>query len=291
MICNLCPKRCNAERTEFKAAGGFCGQPLQPTVARAALHFWEEPCISGEKGSGTVFFAGCNLNCVFCQNYEVSHNGAGKRVSCSRLAEIFRELEEAGALNINLVTPSHFIPAIISALKIYRPSVPLVYNSSGYDMVEAIKALEPYVDIFLMDLKYLTPERAAKYSGAANYPEYAATAIKQAYAQQPECVFENGIMKRGLIVRHLLLPAGTAEAMRVFDWVRVNTPNAYFSIMSQYLPLGRAAEFKEINRRVTAREYDKVLSYICASDFENIYIQDRKSSDEKFVPSFDFTGV
>lgn len=291
MICNLCPRRCNAERTEADFSGGFCGQPLQPTVARAALHFWEEPCISGEKGSGTVFFGGCNLDCVFCQNYSVSHGGTGKLVSFSRLAEIFRELEAAGAHNINLVSPSHCIPAVIRALEIYRPAIPVVYNSGGYDTVEAIKALEPYIDIFLMDLKYLTPERAARYSGAENYPEYAAAAIKAAYLQRPECIFENGIMKRGLIVRHLLLPAGTAEAVRVFDWVRENTPNAYFSIMSQYVPFGRAAEFKEINRRVTAREYEKVLSYICASDFENVFIQDKKSSDEKFIPSFDLTGV
>ena len=265
--------------------------PLLPVAARAALHFWEEPCISGKNGSVTVFFTGCNLDCAFCQNYEVSHLKKGKPITYERLADIFRELEEAGAHNINLVCPSHYVGAIIRALDIYKPKIPVVYNSGGYDTPENIRALKDYADIFLMDLKYLNPDRAKKYSGAENYPEYAVSAVKQAYLQQPECVFKNGIMQKGVIVRHLLLPLGTREAIAVFDWVRENTPNAYFSIMSQYTPCGRAEQYPEINRRVTKREYEKVLAYICNTDFRNVYIQERNSSDEKYIPPFDLAGV
>ena len=265
--------------------------PLLPVAARAALHFWEEPCISGKNGSGTVFFTGCNLDCAFCQNYEVSHLKKGKPITYERLADIFRELEEAGAHNINLVSPSHYVGAIIRALDIYKPKIPVVYNSGGYDTPENIRALKDYADIFLMDLKYLSPDRAKKYSGAENYPEYAVSAVKQAYLQQPECVFKNGIMQKGVIVRHLLLPLGTREAIAVFDWVRENTPGVYFSIMSQYTPCGRAEQYPEINRRVTKREYEKVLTYICNTDFRNVYIQERNSSDEKYIPPFDLAGV
>lgn len=265
--------------------------PLLPYAARAALHFWEEPCISGKNGSGTVFFSGCNLDCVFCQNYEISHKGQGKPITYERLADIFKELEEKGAENINLVTPSHYLHAVIKALDIYKPEIPVVYNTGGYDAANAVKALDGYIDIYLTDLKYLTPERARLYSGAENYPEYAAASIAEEYRQQPECVFKNGIMQKGLIIRHLLLPQGTNEAIRVFDWVRENTPNAYFSIMSQYLPAGKAEKMPIINRRVTKREYEKVLGYICDTDFSNVYIQERKSSDEKFIPEFNFEGV
>ena len=167
----------------------------------------------------------------------------------------------------------------------------MVYNSGGYDTPENIRALKDYADIFLIDLKYLSPDRAKKYSGAENYPEYAVSAVKQAYLQQPECVFKSGIMQKGVIVRHLLLPLGTREAIAVFDWVRENTPNAYLSIMSQYTPCGRAEQYPEINRRVTKREYEKVLSYICNTDFENVYIQEKTSSDKKFIPPFDLAGV
>lgn len=291
MKCSLCPRRCNAERTNDQNLNGFCKMPLLPKVARAALHFWEEPCISGKNGSGTVFFSGCTLDCAFCQNYDISHGGFGKKITYQRLADIFKELEDRGAHNINLVTPSHFVPAIIRALDIYKPKIPVVYNSGGYDSVEEIRALKGYVDIFLMDLKYLSRERAAIYSGAPDYPEHAAAAIRECYLQQPICEFKDGIMRRGLIVRHLLLPQGTGEAIRVFDWVRENTPDAYFSIMSQYTPCGRAENMPIINRRVTKREYEKVLCYICNTDFEKVYFQERESSDKKYIPPFDLSGV
>ena len=291
MICTLCPRQCKALRTETENLTGFCKMPLLPKVARAALHYWEEPCISGKNGSGTVFFSGCTLSCVYCQNYCISQEGQGKIISYERLAEIFKELEEKGAHNINLVNPTHYAIAIKNALDIYRPKIPIVYNSGGFDRPETLKMLEGYIDIYLIDLKYLSSERALLYSGAENYPKCAQCAIQEAYRQQTKCIIENGIMKKGVIIRHLLLPQATREAITVFDWVRQNTPNAYFSFMSQYMPYAKAKEMPIINRKVTVREYNKVLDYIFESGFQNVFIQERKSADEKFVPEFNFEGV
>ena len=246
--------------------------PLLPKVARADLHFWEEPIISGKNGSGAVFFSGCSLDCVYCQNYEISHCEKGTLISYEKLAEIFYELEKKGAHNINLVSPSHYVLAIKEALKIYRPKIPIVYNSSGYDNVNSLKILEGDIDIFLLDLKYLNSNRAEKYSNTPDYPENATKALKEAYRQRGECVIENGIMKKGVIIRHLLLPQGTKEAISVFDFVKENMPNAYFSIMSQYIPFGNAKDFPEINRKVTNREYEKVIDYIMDSNFKNVLI-------------------
>ena len=286
MICNLCPRRCNALRTENENINGFCKMPLRVKIARADLHFWEEPSISGQNGSGTVFFSGCNLACCYCQNFDVSHKCNGKEITVEGLAEIFKMLENKEANNINLVTPTHYAWAIKQALDIYKPKIPIVYNSSGYETVESLKMLKGYIDIFLLDLKYLSEDRALKYSCAKDYPDYAKAAILEAYRQSPFCEFEDGIMKKGVIIRHLLLPQGTKEAMAVFDWVRDNTPNAYFSIMSQYIPMGEAEKFKEINRKVTKREYEKVLDYICSFDFTNVYIQEKSSANKQFIPDF-----
>lgn len=286
MKCNLCPKRCNAERTEQNNINGFCKMPLLPKVARADLHFWEEPIISGKNGSGAVFFSGCSLDCVYCQNYEISHCEKGTLISYEKLAEIFYELEKKGAHNINLVSPSHYVLAIKEALKIYRPKIPIVYNSSGYDNVNSLKILEGDIDIFLLDLKYLNSNRAEKYSNTPDYPENATKALKEAYRQRGECVIENGIMKKGVIIRHLLLPQGTKEAISVFDFVKENMPNAYFSIMSQYIPFGNAKDFPEINRKVTNREYEKVIDYIMDSNFKNVFIQERDSANEEYIPEF-----
>ncbi len=286
MKCNLCPKRCNAERTEQNNINGFCKMPLLPKVARADLHFWEEPIISGKNGSGAVFFSGCSLDCVYCQNYEISHCEKGSLISYEKLAEIFYELEKKGAHNINLVSPSHYVLAIKEVLKIYRPKIPIVYNSSGYDNVNSLKILEGDIDIFLLDLKYLNSNRAEKYSNTPDYPENATKALKEAYRQRGECVIENGIMKKGVIIRHLLLPQGTKEAISVFDFVKENMPNAYFSIMSQYIPFGNAKDFPEINRKVTNREYEKVIDYIIDSNFKNVFIQERDSANEEYIPEF-----
>ena len=286
MICSLCPRQCKAIRTEKENINGFCKMPLLPKVARAALHFWEEPCISGVNGSGTVFFSGCSLACVYCQNYEISHLGKGEIISYEKLADIFKALEQQGAHNINLVSPTHYVLAIKKALDIYKPEIPIVYNSGGYDSVETLKSLDGYIDIFLMDLKYLSDQRAKLYSEAENYPTVAKNAILEVYRQQSQCVLRNGIMQNGVIIRHLLLPQATKEAMEVFDWVRDNTPNAYFSFMSQYLPLNEAEKMPVINRKVTNREYDKVIDYISGFDFRNIFIQEKSSADKSYIPDF-----
>ena len=291
MKCNLCPRRCNSLRTENESLKSFCKMPLLPKVARASLHFWEEPVISGENGSGTVFFSGCNLKCIYCQNFDVSRGKTGKVVTVERLAEIFKELEKAGANNINLVTPTHYVLAIKQALDIYKPNIPIIYNSSGYESVETLKLLEGYVDVFLMDFKYVSSQKSFEYSSASDYPEIVKSAILECYRQQPECFVKDGIMQKGVIVRHLVLPQSTKDAIAVFDWVRENTTNVYFSIMSQYLPYGEAVNHKILGRKITAREYEKVLDYICSTDFKNVFIQDRKSSCEDYIPPFDLQGV
>lgn len=262
-----------------------------PKVARATLHFWEEPCISGKNGSGTVFFSGCALRCVYCQNREISHEGNGIVVSYQRLADIMKELEEQGAENINLVTPSHMVPAILKALSLYRPKIPIVYNSGGYDLPDTLRLLDGIVDIYLFDLKYITPEKASLYSQAENYPSVAKAAILEGVRQQKHAQFQNGMMKKGVIVRHLLLPQSTREAIAVFDWVRQNAPSAFFSMMSQYIPCGQACTMPPIDRRVTAREYDKVVDYMATTGFEQVYVQERASASSRYIPSFDGSGV
>lgn len=271
--------------------GGYCGMPEEPVIARAALHFWEEPCISGTNGSGTVFFSGCSLHCVFCQNSEISVKNKGKAITVYELAEVFKKLEFNGAHNINLVTPTHYAMAIIKALDIYKPSIPIVYNSSGYENVNTIKMLKDYIDIYLMDFKYFDNCKSKIYSNSADYPSVCKAALIEAYKQHPKCVFEGEIMKKGLIVRHLLLPQSTNDAIKIFEWVKANTPNAYFSLMSQYVPLEKALNMPIINRRVTEREYDKVCNFIINSNFENCYFQEQSSASEDYIPDFDFTGV
>lgn len=291
MNCNLCPRKCNANRTDYENTNGFCKAPLLPRISRAALHFWEEPCITGKNGSGTVFFSGCSLSCVYCQNTEISRFCKGKTVSYKRLAEIFYELENMGAENINLVTPTHYIHAIKKALDIYKPKIPIVYNSGGYDNIEQLRLLDGYIDVYLLDFKYFSNERAKKYSFANDYPDVAKAVLKEAYRQKQNCIFDNGLIKSGVIVRHLLLPQGTNDAINVFDYVKENLPNAYFSIMSQYTPCGNLENYPEINRKVTKREYEKVLNHILESGFLNCYIQEKESSSKEYIPSFDLTGV
>lgn len=291
MSCNICPRRCNAERSVLQNIGGFCKMPLIPKIARAALHFGEEPCISGKCGSGTIFFSGCSLGCVYCQNSQISALGFGQSVTEHRLSEIFLELEQAGAHNINLVTPTHYVDAIISALNIYKPSIPIVYNSSGYEAEETIDRIKDYIDVFLFDFKYMSCENAKLYSKSADYPLVVMNAIKKAYHYKNECILKDGIMQSGIVVRHLLMPRATGEAIKIFDWVKQNTPNAYFSLMSQYVPLYNAQNYPEINRKVTKREYEKVLDYIMDSDFDNCYFQDLQSATTDQIPQFNLKGV
>ena len=291
MQCNLCPRQCNAFRTADENIGGVCEMPLNPVVARAALHFWEEPSISGTKGSGTVFFSGCSLHCVFCQNSDISARNVGKAITPQNLATIFKNLESEGAHNINLVTPTHFIDSIIEALNIYRPNIPIVYNSSGYESVDTLRRLKGYVDIYLMDFKYIDENKSQQYSNAPNYPEVCKNALLEVYEQQPNCVFNGDIMQRGVIVRHLLMPQATRDAMAIFDWVKEYLPNAYFSLMSQYIPLFKAQEMPIINRKITPREYDKVVDYITGFDTDNCYIQELSSANKNYIPNFDLTGI
>lgn len=291
MKCSLCPRSCNAERTLKTNNIGYCKMPLLPRVARADLHFWEEPCISGDKGSGTIFFSGCSLSCVYCQNFDISHKEYGKDISFERLSDIFKELEDKGAHNINLVNPTHYVYAIKKALDIYKPKIPIVYNSGGYDKTEVLKSLREYVDIYLLDFKYIDSNKAMLYSNAKNYPLIAKNAILECYSQNEVPVFKDGIMQKGLIIRHLVLPKATNDAIKIFDWYRENTPNAYFSLMSQYCPLGKAEEYKDISRKITTREYEKVLDYIMQFETDNVFIQEKSSNSSKYVPKFDLTGV
>ncbi len=288
--CNSCPRQCNALRSDDENIGGICKSGLLPKIAKVSLHNWEEPCISGTKGSGTIFFSGCSLKCVFCQNYNISQEYFGKIVSVERLAEIFKELEVLGAHNINFVNPTHYLWAIEEALKIYQPKIPLVYNSGGYDLPESIK--KDIFDVYLMDLKYINNETAFKYSKCDNYTNFVFDAIKAAYELQKEPVFdENGILQKGLIVRHLILPQHTNDAIKVIDWFKENTPDAILSMMSQYVPMFKAESFKEINRPITKREYDKVIDYALDKNLKHIYIQGRASSKKSYIPEFDLKGV
>ncbi len=291
MICNLCPRKCNLERNN-DIGNGYCKMPLLPVIARAGLHFWEEPCISGTNGSGTIFFSGCSLGCVFCQNNEISHKNFGKKVSVERLAEIFNELENKGAHNINLVNPTHYLDAIEEAIKIYKPNIPIVYNSSGFDTESQIKRASKFTDIFLMDYKYRSNERARKYSKAESYPEIAEKAIlKCAEIIKENVIDKNGIMQKGLIIRHLILPQGTNDAIEVIKWVENNVPWAFLSLMSQYTPCGDLTDYKEINRKITYREYNKVLDFASQTKIYNIFTQELSSSTAEYIPPFNLEGV
>ena len=291
MVCNLCPRKCNAERNE-NAGYGYCKMPTMPVVARAALHFWEEPCISGKNGSGTVFFSGCSLGCVFCQNSEISHKNFGKRITVERLSEIFKELEMKGAHNINLVNPTHYIDAIGEAFDIYKPGIPIVYNSGGYDTEEQIEKASRFVDVFLMDYKYRSDIRAKKYSKAENYPEIAEKAILKCANIVKENILDgNGIMQKGLIIRHLIMPQGTNDAIDIIKWVENNVPWCFLSLMSQYTPLPHVEKYPELNQKVSKRIYDKYVDYALSLVVENGFIQEGETADQSFIPEFDCSFV
>ncbi|MDE6108638.1 MAG: radical SAM protein [Oscillospiraceae bacterium] len=291
MICTQCPRNCNVERLE-NVHGGVCAMPATAVVARAALHHWEEPPISGSRGAGTVFFSGCNLRCVFCQNSVISQEGFGKAVSPERLREIFEELIAQGAHNIDLVTPTHFAHVLQEVLK--KPlGVPVVWNSGGYERVETLRKLDGLVQIYLPDLKYLSSERAARYSAAPDYRSVATAAIREMVRQTGPCELDGeGLLRRGVIIRHLLLPGGLSEAKAVMDWVAEEFPKGtvLFSLMSQYVPLGRASEFPEINRKLRPSEIRAARDYMAALELPG-YVQEETSASESYVPAFDLTGV
>ena len=290
MICNICPRKCGVDRSHEK---GLCGVPDEFFLARASKHFWEEPPISGTEGSGTVFFSGCNLGCVFCQNYEISHRCKGKQVSDERLCEIFDSLIASGVHNINLVNPTHYALRLKKVLENYKSRVPVVYNSSGYERVSTLKALEGLIDIYLPDLKYIREDRAEKYSSAPDYFLYASRALVEMKRQCPENLYDNeGIMQKGLIVRHLILPQNTNQSIDILSWIKNNLgEDTSVSLMSQYTPYGEAERYKELLRKITPREYEKVILAAENMGFKNIFLQEYESSDEKFIPDFDFTGI
>lgn len=294
--CVLCPRACHVNRSVL-GQKGLCGMPDRVRIARAALHFWEETCISGKEGSGAVFFSGCNLRCVFCQNREISAGGAGIEISVERLSDIFLELQEQGANNINLVTPTHYLLSVAEALEKAKQKglrVPVVYNCGGYESVEALKRIEGLVDIYLPDYKYVSAELAARYSAAADYPQRAWEALAEMYRQTGEAVLdERGMMRRGVIVRHLILPGHTKEAIAVLQKLYATYGNTIcYSIMNQYTPLPYVAkEYPELNRRLTKREYDKVIDAAVSMGIENGYIQEGETAKESFIPPFDGTGT
>lgn len=288
MKCNTCPRKCNIDREK---ALGFCKSPSAFRIARASLHYWEEPCISSKNGSGTVFFSGCNLKCVFCQNQEISHINKGKEITDEKLISIFENLIKQGANNINLVNPTHYAERLAGVLSKWKSPVPIVYNSSGYEDVETLKMLDGLVDIYLPDFKYSRNDKALKYSKAGDYPEIAKKALAEMKRQCSTYELENGIMKKGVIIRHLILPANTNSSLEVLDYLSENFKDSYISLMAQYTPCGNLEEYKEINRKLTQREYDKVVDYALDLGFENIFIQELSSATEEFIPSFDFTGI
>lgn len=310
--CTLCPRQCRVNR--LAGEKGYCGQTAQLRAARAALHMWEEPCISGAVGSGTVFFSGCNLRCVYCQNHDIALGETGREITVERLADIFLELQQKGAANINLVTPTHYIPLIAGALELTRLgglSLPVVYNCGGYESVEALKILDGLVDIYLPDLKYVSAELSAKYSHAGDYFEKAKLALAEMFRQSgppefyrpqretfspsnPAAVYpaDTPLLRRGMIVRHLVLPGQVRDSKKVLHYLHDAFGNdIYVSVMCQYTPLPHVTDTSELNRRVTAEEYQRVVDYCLRLGMENVYIQEGEAAQESFIPPFDLSGL
>lgn len=292
--CTLCPRKCHALRVHGQH--GLCGMDGTLRAARAALHMWEEPCISGSKGSGTVFFSGCGLRCRYCQNREIAIGESGRGLSVERLAEIFIELEQKGAANINLVTGAHYVPQIIAALESARKhglALPVVYNSSGYEEVSTLRLLEGWVDVYLPDFKYMEEELAKKFSSAPDYPRTAMAAIEEMVRQTGECLFdESGYIIKGTIVRHLILPGHTKNSIKVLEHLHhTYGDQIYVSIMSQFTPIHEDEKYPELNRTLTKREYDKVLQAAVEIGISNGFFQDGETARESFIPTFDYEGL
>lgn len=293
--CTLCPRMCGADRTK---APGFCGASHQIKAARAALHQWEEPCISGTAGSGTVFFSGCTLKCVFCQNYPLSHENFGKEISTARLAEIFLDLQEKGAHNINLVTATQYLPSIRQALELARPElhIPVVYNSGGYERTETIREFSDCIDIWLPDLKYYDSSLSEKYSAARNYFSTASEAIKEmirvsgGLAWDPE---NPGLLKKGAVIRHMVLPGAKEDSIRLLHWIKDELPPGQFllSILSQYTPFYKSSQYPEISRRITTYEYQKVVDTAIELGLTDGYMQEKSSAKEEYTPPFNLEGL
>ncbi len=285
--CMLCPRNCNAKRNK-ESGDGYCRMGALPRIARAEPHFWEEPCISGTNGSGTIFFSGCVLSCVFCQNSKISSGGYGKCITVDNLIEYVKKLEYMGVHNINLVSPTPYIDSIIECFEKYYPNIPIVYNTGGYEKAETIKRLDGIVDIYLPDMKYIRSDISAKYSKAVNYFEFASSALKEMVKQTGRPRFDDkGIMIKGTIVRHLILPQNTKNSIEVLKWLNESFgDDILISLMGQYVPLGNAEKYPEINRRITPREYTKVTDYLESLDLDG-FLQELSSAKKKYIPDFD----
>lgn len=284
-LCNLCPNFCNVDR---KVNKGACGASEDISISKYGLHYFEEPVISGSKGSGTVFFTGCSLRCVFCQNYELSRTLRGKVISPSELADIFKYLEDLGAHNVNLVTPSHYTKQIVKAFEIYKPNIPIVYNTHSFETIENLKIIDPYVDIYLPDMKFFSPELSKRYTGKQNYFTIASEAINF-MMESKKTVIENDLIKSGVIVRHLILPLCKSDSKKIVDWfLNSNKNGAYLSIMSQYTPINYNEKLPELNRKITQKEYDSVVDYALSLNLDRVFIQDLSSASENFIPKWDF---
>lgn len=291
--CRLCPRNCGVNRRERT---GFCKEKDRIRCARAALHHWEEPCISGTRGSGAVFFSGCCLKCCYCQNYQISQEGLGKEISPEKLAHIFLDLQEQGAHNINLVTGTHFLPGILTALDLARPrlSIPIVYNCGGYEKPEVIRLLDGYVDVYLPDLKYFDPELSARYSGARDYFAQASQAVLAMISQTGSPVFDDqGLLQKGVIIRHMVLPGSRKDSVKILRWIKENLPKDSFliSLLSQYTPFYKSREYPQINRRLTSYEYDKVLEEAISLGLTSGFMQEKSSAKEEYTPPFDLEGL
>ncbi len=293
--CILCPRNCGVNRAQ--GSKGFCGESDAVRVARAALHYWEEPMICGTKGSGAVFFTGCNLKCIFCQNASIAANEIGKEITVDRLADIFLELQEQGAVNINLVTASHYVPQVALALRQAKNKglqMPVVYNTSAYEKVESLMLLDGLVDIYLPDMKYADAVMAKRYSNAENYPEVAKAAIAEMFRQVGRTVIneQTGLLQRGMIVRHLVMPEGVKNAKAVLEYLyQQYGDDIYISIMNQYTPLRQFTNYPALNRKVTKREYDRVINHAMEIGICNAFIQEGETAEESFIPAFDYEGV
>lgn len=287
MECRLCPIGCGVDRT---AAFGACGTK-GIKIAKYYLHPFEEPVISFKKGSGCIFFCGCSLRCAFCQNFELSRNTRGKEISVRQLSEIFQELEELGADNINLVTPTHYVDKIAQAFALYKPKIPVVYNTHGYERLETVELAESFTDIFLPDLKFIDPFLAKRYTGREDYADYALPAIRR-MAQKPLKLDDSGKMLSGCIVRHLILPLAAYDSVKIVEFVSTLPDTVYFSLMSQYTPFGEAlsenTKFPELTRRITDREYKTVLSAVEAANLKNVFLQDKASAETTYIPKWDY---
>jgi len=282
--CNLCPNKCKVNKSQNV---GYCGTDDKIRIAKFYLHKFEEPLITGTNGSGTVFFCGCSLKCVFCQNYEVSRATRGKFITTHELADIFKKLEDDGATNINLVNPTHYSDKIIEALNIYKPQIPIVYNTHGYERIEILEKIDDYIDVYLPDIKFFSPNVSQRYCGKKDYFEVASNAIE--FMSNKKCIIdENGVMKSGTIVRHLVLPQNVSDSKKILDWFSTLKQKPLINVMSQYTPFGKIENYKELQRKLTKREYQNVIDYAISLGLDNMYYQELESSSTDYIPKWDY---